>query len=66
VLRLEQVKQMSLGRQNDSVARTHGSTDVFGLAGFLRDDDLIGHSGSFGKMIRLEHTVNMMGSQVIF
>jgi hypothetical protein len=36
---------MTLGRKDFSVTRTDGSTDVFGLAGFLRDDDLIGHDG---------------------
>src|SRR5256885_17266354 len=34
---------MTLGREDDSVARTDGGTDVFGLTGFFRDDDLIGH-----------------------
>jgi hypothetical protein len=35
---------MALGRENVSVTRTDGGTDVFGLAGFLRDDDLVGHN----------------------
>ena len=32
---------MALGRENVTVARTYGGADVFGLAGFLRDDNLI-------------------------
>src|SRR6202162_840376 len=47
ILRFEQIKQMTLGRKDFSVTRTDGSADVFGLAGFFRDDDLIGHNGSF-------------------
>jgi hypothetical protein len=39
---------MTLSRKDFSVTSTHGGADVFGLAGFLRDDDLIGHNGSFG------------------
>jgi hypothetical protein len=41
---------MALGRENVSVTRTNGGADVFGLAGFLRDDDLISHNGSFGRI----------------
>jgi hypothetical protein len=37
---------MTLGRKDFSVTRTDGGADVFGMAGFLRDDDLISHSGS--------------------
>jgi hypothetical protein len=37
---------MAFGREDVSVARTHGGADIFGLAGFLRDDDLIGHNDS--------------------
>src|ERR1035437_5385199 len=44
-LRFEQIEQMALGRKDFSVARTNGGADVFGLAGFLRDDDLISHNG---------------------
>ena len=40
---------MTLGRKDFSVTRTDGSADVFGLTGFFRDDDLIGHNGSFSK-----------------
>jgi hypothetical protein len=38
----EQVEQMALGGENVSVTRTHGGANVLCLAGFLRDDDLIG------------------------
>jgi hypothetical protein len=38
---------MALGRKDFSVPRTNGGADVFRLAGFLRDDDLISHNGSF-------------------
>jgi len=50
ILRLEQVEQMTLGREDVSVARTYGGADVFRLAGFLRDNDLISHNGSFGRI----------------
>jgi hypothetical protein len=40
---------MALGGEDVSVARTHGGADVFGLAGFLRDDDLISHDGLVWK-----------------
>jgi hypothetical protein len=40
---------MAFGRENVSVARTNGGADVFGLAGFFRDDDLIGHNGLVWK-----------------
>ena len=50
ILRFEQVEQMALGRKDFSVARAYGGADVFGLAGFLRDDDLIGHNGSFRRI----------------
>src|ERR1019366_1189281 len=49
VLGLEQVEQMALGRKDVSVARTNGGADVFGLAGFLRDDDLVSHNGFVWK-----------------
>ena len=53
---------MSLGRKDFSVPRTDGSADVFGLAGFLRDDDLIGHIGSFRRIDsgEREHIANEM------
>ena len=47
ILRLEQIEQMAFGRKNVSVAGADSSADVFRLTGFFRDDDLIGHSGSF-------------------
>jgi hypothetical protein len=50
VLRFEQVEQMALGWKDVSVARANGSTDVFGLAGFFRDNDPIGHNGSFRRV----------------
>jgi hypothetical protein len=34
---------MALGREDIPVTRTNGGADVFGLAGFFRDDNLIGH-----------------------
>jgi hypothetical protein len=40
---------MALGWENVSVAKTNGGVDVFGLAGFLRDDDLISHDGLVWK-----------------
>jgi hypothetical protein len=36
---------VALSRQDFSVTSTDGGADVFGLAGFLRDDDLISHDG---------------------
>lgn len=50
VLRFEEVEQMAFGREDISIARTNGGADVFCLAGFLRDDDLICHDGPFGWM----------------
>src|ERR1700676_2138551 len=43
ILRFEEVEQMALGREDISVARTNRCADVFCLAGFLRNDDLIRH-----------------------
>jgi hypothetical protein len=53
---------MSLGRKDFSVPRTDGDADVFVLAGFLRDDDLIGHKRSFrrGDSANREHIANEM------
>ena len=51
ILRLEQIEQMALGRENVSVAITNGSADVFRLAGFLRDDDLISHDLPLGQLV---------------
>jgi hypothetical protein len=62
ILRLEQVEQMALGREDFSVTTTDGAAHVLGLAGFFRDDDLISHDGSFGIVdstaAQQEHTVN--------
>jgi hypothetical protein len=58
---------MTLGRKDFSVTRTDGGADVFRLAGFLRDDDLIGHNGSFRRIdsaaARWKHIANKMASQ---
>ena len=45
ILGLEQIQEMPLGREDVSVARTHGGANVLSLAGFLGDDDLIHHRG---------------------
>jgi hypothetical protein len=39
---------MALSWKNITVTRTNCGADVFGLAGFLRDDDLICHDGPLG------------------
>jgi hypothetical protein len=41
---------MALSRKYVTVARTNCGPDVFGLAGFLRDDDLICHDGPRGRI----------------
>ena len=51
ILRFEQVEQMALGRENVSVTGTNGGANIFGLAGFLRNDNLIRHDGSFGMAL---------------
>ncbi len=43
---------MALGREDIAVTRTNGSTDVFCLAGFLRDDNLICHDGPLEERIQ--------------
>jgi hypothetical protein len=67
ILRLEQVEQMALSRQDYAVARTNGGADVIRLTGFLRDDDLIGHMARLEESIRKrrdqEHNKNAMASQ---
>jgi hypothetical protein len=45
ILWFEKIQQMSFGRKNVAIARTHGGTNVFCLAGLLGDDDLIRHVG---------------------
>lgn len=59
---------MTLGREDISVARANGGTDVFCLAGFLGDDNLIGHCGLVGRNEircagRAEHTGNIVSPQ---
>ena len=49
ILGFEQIEQVALGREDVSVARTDGGADVFCLAGFLRDDDLICHASPSGR-----------------
>ena len=49
---------MTLGRKDFSVTRTDGGADTFRLAGFLRDDDLIGHDG-FGWKKGFESAENI-------
>ncbi len=61
---------MTLGREEDfSVTRTDAGADVFRLAGFFRDDDLIGHNGSFRRTDSTaetaEHIVNKIASQAL-
>src|SRR5262245_25496135 len=51
---------MTLGCEDVSVPRTHGGADVLRLAGFLRDDDLIGHYGSLRRMIRQRRNENIL------
>jgi hypothetical protein len=41
---------MPLGGKDFSVTRTDCGANVFRLGGFFRDDDLIGHDGSFGNI----------------
>src|SRR5271169_1529088 len=43
---------MALGRKNVSVARANSSADVFRLAGFLGDNNLIHHEAPFEDWIR--------------
>src|SRR6185369_8462595 len=49
IFRLEQVEQMTLGRKDIPITRTDSGANVFGLAEFLRDDDLVGHDGLVWK-----------------
>jgi len=61
---------MAFGREDMSVTRANGGADVFCLAGFLRDDDLIGNARRLRKnSIRgalLEHKGNVVRSQPAF
>ena len=43
---------MALSWKNITLARTNCGADVFGLAGFLRDDDLICHDGPLEEGIQ--------------
>jgi hypothetical protein len=59
---------MTLGRKDFTVTRTDGGAHVFRLAGFLRDDNLIGHHGlgwkdRFDRSFDRERIVNVVGSQ---
>ena len=58
---------MSLSWKNITVARTDCGADVFALAGFLRDDDLICHDGPLGRMHYgvplVEHIMNKIEVQ---
>ena len=60
---------MALCRKNITVTRTNCGANVFGLAGFLRDDDLICHDGPLGRMawskgpilrLTIEHMENII------
>ena len=55
---------MALSWKNITVARTNCCADVLGLAGFLRDDDLICHDGPTGYLtaqLTEEHIENIIG-----
>ena len=57
---------MALCWKNITVARTNCGADIFGLAGFLRDDDLISHDDPLGKryltaQLTKEHIENIIG-----
>jgi hypothetical protein len=60
---------MSLGRKDFSETRTDGGADVFGLAGFFRDDDLIGHNRLILKdrfdSGEREHIANVIALQAV-
>jgi hypothetical protein len=59
---------MALSCKHITVARTNCGADVFGLAGFLRDDDLICHRPTwedvFNGVPLLEHIMNETDMQV--
>ena len=67
LLWLKQIEQMALGRQNVAVAGADGGADVFRLAGFLGDDDLVGHDGSMmgtnSVALQQEHIENYVFGQ---
>jgi hypothetical protein len=69
ILRLEQIQQMTLSREDYAVAGTNSGANVIRLTGFLRDDDLIAHDRSFGRIestATREHTENDKVSQAAF
>jgi hypothetical protein len=41
---------MTLSRRDYAIEGTNSGANVIRLAGFLRDDDLISHNGSFGRI----------------
>jgi hypothetical protein len=49
ILRFQEVEQMAFSRQDMSLTRANCGADVFCLAGFLSDDDLICHASSSGR-----------------
>src|ERR1700686_5218885 len=66
ILGFEEIEQMALSWKNITVARTNCGANVFGLAGFLRDDDLICHDGLFGRAyLDIEHIMNARDVQVM-
>ena len=50
ILRLAQIQQMALSRENGAVAGPNGGADILRLTGFLGDDDLIGHESRPGSI----------------
>ena len=56
---------MALCRKNITITRTNCGANVFGLAGFLRDDDLISHDDPLGRryltaQLTKEHIENII------
>ena len=50
---------MALSWKNIAIARTNCGADVFGLAGFLRDDDLICMTAHLGGRISARRYKNI-------
>jgi hypothetical protein len=48
---------MTLCRKDFPIARTDGGANVFGLAEFLRDDDLVGHDGLVSIRLRAKENI---------
>ena len=42
---------MTLGRKDGAIAGPDGGADILRLAGFLRDDDLVGHDKPFESIL---------------